>query len=176
VPRQRRTARLQPASRAHRLCDGVGSAGRPRATRWNALLAAFAVYFRNTRIFLTGDGDQESIKAKNYIKRFSPSSAKELEAELNDLHSHVLHLSGKRTSKNEEKLGLAEVLKLMKWLEPNIRQFVNELEQPYKQLWQGAGPKEPTTAEKKENRGWTGPAGPSATNQITSTTNKYKAE
>jgi hypothetical protein len=68
--------------------------------QWNVLLAAFAVYFRNTRIFLTGDGDQESIKAKNYIKRFSPSSAKELEAELNELHWHVLHLSGRRTSKS----------------------------------------------------------------------------
>lgn len=140
--------------------------------QWNVLLAAFAVYFRNTRIFLTGDGDQESIKAKNYIKRFSPSSAKELEAELNELHWHVLHLSGRRTSKDEEKLGLAEALKLMKWLERNIRQFVNELEPPYKQLWQGPGPKEPTAAENKEYRGWTGPAGPSATNHVTDTTNK----
>lgn len=140
--------------------------------QWNVLLAAFAVYFRNTRIFLTGDGDQESIKAKNYIRRFSPSSAKELEPELNELHSQVLHLSGKRTSKDDEKLGLAEAIKLMKWLEANVQQFVNELESPYRGLWPELGPKGPANAEIKEYRGWTGPAGPSATNHITDTTQK----
>jgi hypothetical protein len=45
---------------------------------WNALLAAFVVYWRNSRAFLKGDDGQNSIKARNYVFGFVPSSLKNL--------------------------------------------------------------------------------------------------
>jgi hypothetical protein len=108
--------------------------------QWNVLLAGFAVYFRNGQDFLSGKGDQESIKAKHYIKRFNSSSAEELVDELNELHWHVLHLSGKRTSDDEKKLGLEEANKLMTWLKANMSVFAGGLDEPYKTIWKGSGP------------------------------------
>ena len=109
--------------------------------QWNALLAAFAVYFRNLeKHFLKGGGDQETIKAKHYIKRFKTTSAEDLEDELNELHSQILHLSGKRTTENERKLGLKKAAKLMRWLAENIAKFESELPEPYKSRWKDIGP------------------------------------
>ncbi len=134
--------------------------------QWNVLLAAFAVYWRNCQKFLNGDDDQESIKAKNYIARFKPSSARHLEGEINDLHHHVLHLSGKRTSDDEKKLALDDALKLMEWLEANMREFTSQLGEPYKSLWTPPGPVGPSG----QTGPTTGPTGraapPQATNHV----------
>jgi hypothetical protein len=108
--------------------------------QWNILLAAFAVYWRNCRDFLAGKGDQESIKATNYVKRFSPTSAEELTNEINNLHAHVLHLSGKRITDAEKKIGLIDAVKLMLWLHKNMVQFSNELGEPYRASWKPPGP------------------------------------
>lgn len=130
-----------------------------RQFQWNVLLAAFAVYWRNCQKFLNGDDDQESIKARNYIKRFKASSAQQLEDEINELHHHVLHLSGKRTSDDEKKLALIDALKLMEWLEANMREFASQLGEPYKSRWRPPGPVGPN--------GQTGPTEPAAPPQAT---------
>jgi hypothetical protein len=128
----------------------------------------FAVYWRNCKNFLTGDGDQESIKAKKYVSRFKPSSAQPLENEINDLHYHVLHLSGKRTSDNEKKLALDDALKLMDWLEANMKDFEAQLGKPFAALWKPPGPAGPDSSDKLA-LGYTGSAAPpQATNHPTS--------
>lgn len=151
-------------------CHCIDQLQRPQTqAQWNALLAAFAVYFRNLeKNFLKGDGDQETIKAKNYVKRFAAASADDLKDELNELHWQILHLSGQRTNEDQRKLGLAKALKLMRWLRENIAQFEKELDEPHKSQWNKKGPEGPKTKEIKL-RGWTGRAPPSATNQITDT-------
>jgi hypothetical protein len=136
--------------------------------QWNVLLAAFAVYWRNCQKFLSGGDDQESIKAKNYIKRFKPSSAQHLEDEINELHYHVLHLSGKRTTVDEKKFAIVSAIKLMEWLEPNMEEFATRLDQPYKSLWKPPGPVGPRSSAGPPTTGLTGPsAPPQATNQPT---------
>jgi hypothetical protein len=106
---------------------------------WNVLLAAFAVYFRNSRDFLNGKGDQTSIKASNYVGRFESSSAETLEVELNQLHQQILHLSGKRTSEAEKKFGLEAAKKLMQWLDINMMKFLKELPAEQKTIWNTIG-------------------------------------
>lgn len=134
--------------------------------QWNVLLAAFAVYWRNCQKFLNGGDDQESIKAKNYIKHFKASSAQHLEDEINDLHHHVLHLSGKRTSDDEKKLALDDALKLMEWLEVNMTEFASQLRESYKSLWKPPGPVGPSRGN-AQTMGPTVPAAPpEATNHV----------
>jgi hypothetical protein len=134
---------------------------------WNVLLAGFAIYWRNTQKFLNGDDDQESIKAKKYVKRFVPSSAEDLKDEIELLHYHVLHLSGKRTSDDEKKFALEDVRTLMTWLQSNIDEFVEELPEPYKSQWKSpSGPQGPS-GDQGPTTGPTGPAPPpSATNAV----------
>jgi hypothetical protein len=132
---------------------------------FNVLLAAFAVYWRNCQKFLTGDDDQNAIKAKKYVKRFEPSSAEPLEDEIEKLHEQVLHLSGKRTTNNEEKLAVESALKLMDWLNSNMEDFAGRLDEPYKSLWQSQGPKGPNSPE-PQTTGPTGAAAPQATNHV----------
>jgi hypothetical protein len=126
--------------------------------QWNVLFAAFAVYFRNSKDFLTGDDDQNSIKAQKYVKRFDPNSAEDLEDEIKQLHAEVLHLGGKRISEDEKKFGLVGANTLMKWLTENIEKFVTELEGPLKTAWlDNFGFRDDTTVAM---RGWTGPVQP----------------
>jgi len=134
--------------------------------QWNVLLAALSVYFRNMRQFLTSSGDQESIKATQYIQRFKATSAEDLKGELNELHWHVLHLSGKRTSKNEQKLGFEKAEKLMRWVVENERQFFQELSEAHKSIWRAPGPAGPTAPDTKANWGYTGPVQASASSHI----------
>ena len=101
---------------------------------FDVLLAAFAVYFRTSRDFLKNKGDQESIKAKQYVE-FNATSAEELEDELNTLHWQILHLSGKRTSVDERKLGLAGCNKLNEWLRENMSLFVKALPDHFHKEW-----------------------------------------
>jgi hypothetical protein len=106
--------------------------------QWNVLLAAFAVYFRNLeKHFLKGDGDQQSIKAKNYMNngRFNPTSAADLEPEVAQLHEQILHLSGKRTSETDRKLGTEKAVRLMRWLDENMEKFERELPDRFKAVW-----------------------------------------
>jgi hypothetical protein len=132
--------------------------------QWNVLLAAFAVYWRNCQKFLNGDDDQASIKAKNYIDRFKPSSAQHLEDEINYLHYHVLHLSGKRTTDLEKKIALDDALKMMAWLDANMLEFEGRLTEPFKSLWRPSGPVGPE-GWNKLTWGPTGAGTPQATNQ-----------
>lgn len=133
--------------------------------QWNVLLAAFAVYWRNCQKFLNGSDDQNSIKAKNFIKRFQPTSAAHLKDEIDELHWHVLHLSGRRTTDNEKKLALSEALKLMEWLEANMQEFANQLIEPHQSLWKPLGVVGPSRSETLTT-GPTGPSSPQATNQV----------
>jgi hypothetical protein len=129
---------------------------------FNVLLAAFAVYWRNCQKFLTGDDDQNAIKAKKYAKRFKPSSAGALEDDIEKLHEQVLHLSGKRTVINEEKLAVESALKLLHWLERNMEEFARQLDEPYKALWKPSGPSGP----EPQTTGPTAAAAPQATNHV----------
>ena len=89
------------------------------------------------------------------MKRFKPTSVSELQTELLQLHQQVLHLSSKRTSEQEKKLGLEKALKLYKWLVPNMDKFLSELDATYRALWM--------TEEGVQGQvlGPTAPAGPS---------------
>jgi hypothetical protein len=96
--------------------------------------------------FLNGSDDQTTIKANRFVKRFKSTSAAELVNELGELHQQVLHLSRKRPSEDELKLGLQKALKLYSWLEPNLNKFISELEvnETYKTLWKSEEVAPPT--------------------------------
>jgi hypothetical protein len=77
------------------------------------------------------------IKANRFVHRFKPTSAEKLKGELEGLQQ-VLHLSRKRPSEDDLKLGLDKALRLYSWLEPNVKKFASELgevNQTYKALW-----------------------------------------
>jgi hypothetical protein len=119
-----------------RFCIGEMNQRQTQA-HWNVLLAAFAVYFRNCRDFLKNEGDQNAIKARHYVdrKNFTPASAGHLEKELQKLHDEIVHLSSKRTSTNEQKLGLEGANKLMGWLRANVTDFVEKLSHDDRARW-----------------------------------------
>jgi hypothetical protein len=108
-----------------------------RQAWWNALLAAFVVYWRNGRAFLKGDDEQETIKAWRYVvgERFRPTSLGPLEKEAGAICPEVLHLGFKRHTEDEKKFGLEGARKLMAWLVENFNQFEAALEEPYKSIW-----------------------------------------
>jgi hypothetical protein len=102
---------------------------------WNALLAAFVVYWRNCRAFLKGDDGQNSIKARHYIERFEASSLAHLIKEAGAIDPEVAHLGHKRKSEDAKKFGLEGARKLMDWLVENFDKFEAELKEPYRSTW-----------------------------------------
>lgn len=140
-----------------RFCINELAKENPQAL-WNAMLAAFAVYFRNCRDFLTNAGDQNAIKARQYVPKdqFKAGSAEKLKDELQQLHDEIVHLSSKRTSKDEQKLGLEGALKLMSWLRENMDEFIGKLGDDDRRRWDDNFGYRPTSNEVA--KGYTGPA------------------
>jgi hypothetical protein len=104
---------------------------------WNAFLAAFCIYARNLKMFVTNDSGKgnNGVIARTFVTSFGKAVPKDLTGAFQRLNEQTTHLAKKRTADPKKKFNLSDAKDVLEWLEAAMTEFVEALKPVDKDRW-----------------------------------------
>jgi hypothetical protein len=95
---------------------------------WNTMFAAFNVSARNIYDFLSGGGDNRSVRLKDFKGRgASCFESNGIAPTVDRLNSQCLHLGKRRPTTSDRKVTLDRIRQVFEWAESNMLTFIQSL-------------------------------------------------